>query len=103
MATQGQCLLAGRRLPDLHGPVVATRGDAVLVRAEGHTPDVGLVAAETTDFPARRHVPDPHGPIPSGRCETCPLGTEGQIPDKGLVTANVVDWPPGVRVPDDHK
>src|SRR5262249_54424788 len=47
-----------RRLPDLHGPVQAGRGDPLAVRAEGHRLDPACVAAQDLGLRA--------GPVPDG-------------------------------------
>ena len=62
MALEGEQLLAGRAVPDLHRLVKARRRQALAVRAERHALDLTGMALEGEELLAGRDVPDPHRP-----------------------------------------
>ena len=59
MPTEGEDFLSGRRVPQLDGPVVATRGQAPAVRTVGQAFDQCGVSAKVEHSP-RGKVPDLH-------------------------------------------
>src|SRR5262249_29698717 len=50
VAREREDLAAGCQLPDLDGPVLAGRGEAAAVRAEGHAPYRACVSSEGEQF-----------------------------------------------------
>ena len=60
MALEGEQLLAGRAVPDLHRLVLTPRSQALAVRAERHALDRTGMALEGEQLLAGRAVPDLH-------------------------------------------
>src|SRR4051794_33690877 len=60
MPTEGDDFLSSRRVPQLDGPVVATRGQAQAVRTAGQPFDQSGVSAEIAEHLPGGTVPDLH-------------------------------------------
>src|SRR5438874_12506301 len=102
MPPEGLKLPAARRIPDDYSLVVAARGKALAVRAEGEALDRRAVTAKGTHLLARRHVPQPDGAIPVCRGEALAIRTESYASGRGLVAGQVEQFQPRCCVPDLH-
>jgi hypothetical protein len=87
VAPKGKDGLAGRRIPDLHGPVQARCGDALAVRAERRFPDSVFVSTEGEDLLAGLSVPAFCRGVRTGREQALALRAKGYAPDIGLEVA----------------
>src|SRR5438132_13457031 len=63
MPAAGPQLSAGCGLPDLHGPVLPRRGEALAVGAERHAEDALPVPLESEDLLASGRVPNLRFPV----------------------------------------
>ena len=87
-------------VPELDGVVVAGRGQAAAVLAEGDGVDRPGVASVGRDLRARPRIPEPHGLIIAGRGQGKPVGTEGQAADRAVVPPEDRDFLARSEVPD---
>ena len=78
---EGEGLLAGRRVPDLHRLVAAGGGEALAVGAERHAVDRAGVPLERERLLAGRRVPDLHRLVAAGGGECVAVGAERHASD----------------------
>src|SRR5262249_55263603 len=81
-------------VPELHGVILARRGDLPAVEAERHAPDLGGVAAQGELGSRRRlggrHTPDVDGVLVAGHHEPLAVGAERQVAAyRGVVCAEI--------------
>ena len=74
--------LAGRRVPDLHRPVVARGGEPRAVGAERHARDRAGMPLEGEGLLAGRRVPDLHRPVVARGGEARAVGAERHARDR---------------------
>src|SRR5262249_36589565 len=87
-----------RRLPDLHGPVQAGRGDPLAITAEGHGLDPARMAAQ--DMGLRTGpVPDLDGAVGAAPGQSPAVPAEHHALDRAGGGGQVVDPSPGPGVP----
>jgi hypothetical protein len=76
-----------RDVPEADRPVVARRGEAASVRAEGDLAHLVGVADQRTDRPARRAVPQPDDAVDAPGGQHPPVRGEGQRLDRRLLAS----------------
>ena len=70
VSLEGETLLAGARVPDLHRLVITAGGEALAVRAERHAVDTAGVSLEGGTLLAGARVPDLHRVVFTGGGES---------------------------------
>src|SRR5438270_558539 len=81
VAPEGEQLLAGGAVPDLHRPVIAPRCQSLAVRAERHARDTTGMALERKQLLAGRAVPDLDRLVPAPRSEALAVRAERHGPN----------------------
>src|SRR5205823_1142144 len=87
VSREGEQLPAGLRVPDLHGPVPASRGQVRAGGAETDAADAARVPGEGEEFPSRVRVPQLHRVVPSGTGEAAAVAAEGDTEESVGVLA----------------
>src|SRR5678816_4016233 len=89
MSREGEALLAGQRVPDLHRLVITGAGQAFAVRAEADALDRALVPLEGGEaLLAGQRVPDLHRPVLTPGGQAFAVRTEADAADPKKVVPN---------------
>ena len=103
MALEGEQLLAGRAVPDLHRLVIAPRSQALAVRAERHAHDPTGMALEGEQLLAGRAVPDLHRLVIARRSQALAVRAERHARDPTGMALEGEQLLAGRAVPDLHR
>ncbi len=88
------------RVPNLHGPVQAGRGQLLAVRAECDGHHGVVVAAQADGLLLRLQVPEPHGLLQAPSGQPLPVAAEGHDANCNRVDVKSQDVPARLRIPD---
>src|SRR5262249_40988068 len=80
---EGRKKVACRNAPDLNDPVIGSRGEVLIVGAEGQPLHLIAVALKLADFFPRLHVPQSDDPVNAPGGQPLAVGADGHTPEEG--------------------
>src|SRR5262249_23580378 len=89
-----------RHVPNLHGPIPASREQALAVGAERHAADEADVAAEVPEQLSGVAIPDLHGAVLTPRGDPPAVGAEGHGVHIPAVSREGLQHLVGLHIPD---
>src|SRR5262249_38854081 len=98
---EGADFLAGLRVPDLQGAVVAATEDSPAVGAEAHAPNTGSVSVQAMErFRFALNIPYLYRSVVAAADNAFAVGAKGHTQDRACVPPECARFLVGLRVPD---